>query len=197
MGQLTFSNKDEFLSVMEKIEGAMVSYAHFGGLGSDPPDYAELFYTLFASKEIVVYEIPYTYDFNMKENEYIMQKYMALLPKTRWRTDTQIEKVRLNAIKIFNQFGGLDCFDGIIISSEEKAMVYCGDMQMHEFFNILRNDELRSYTSLSILPYPYIKDDKTNESLFYTFAFSPAAVDKIRRFIDDEWEKIPQSISDI
>ena len=194
MSQLQFFNEEEFLAVTRKIESAMTSYAHFGA-GSYPQNYAELFYTLLYSHEIIVYENLYVYDFHMKENPEIMRKYMALLPKTRWRTDTQIEKVRLNAIKVFDEFDGADCFENCVIYPQIKAMVYCGDMKLYNFFGIFRDDEMSLYTTFHIFPYPYIQDEDANTSAYYSFVLSSTAVDKIKRFLDGEWERMARIVS--
>jgi len=195
MSQLQFSNEEEFLEFIRKIENAMTSYAHFGA-GSYPQNYAELFYVLLCSHEIIVYENLYVYDFHIKENDEIMQKYKTLLPKTRWRTDTQIEKVRLNAIKVFDEFDGADCFENCVMYPQIKAMVFCGDMKLYNFFGIFRDDEMHSYTTFHLFPYPYIQDDKTNTSAYYSFVLSPTAVDKIKKFLDGEWARMAQIIWD-
>ena len=120
MSQLKFSNDDEFFAVTKKIEDIMTSYGRKKGVWLYPENYAELFRALFCANEIEVYENIYTYDLNIKKDTEVMGKYMTLLPKTRWRTDTRIETVRLNAIKVFNDSKDFDCVDNHVIYSETK-----------------------------------------------------------------------------
>ena len=70
-------------------------------------------------------------------------------------------------------------------------------MELCKLFNIYCNNEMHLYTTFNIFPYPYMQDEETNASYYYSFVISPTAVGKIKKFIDGEWERMAQMMSDM
>ncbi len=86
--------------------------------------------------------------------------YHQLARESRWRTyaNTEIERVRLNAIKLMMDKGE-PYFDTYICYQRGSIQVQCGNITPHDLLiHLARNDTL---TELYIFGYPYAETDGT------------------------------------
>lgn len=121
----------------------------------------------------------YVFDNSLLQDEAIKDTYLRLSRGTRWRIleHTDIERVRLNAIKLMMDKGE-PYFDTYICYQGGSIQVQCGNITPHDLLmHLVRNDKL---TELYIFGYPYAETDGT--TAYHCMHFNQRAHDLAKEY---------------
>lgn len=179
---------DMMIQCADKLDSILCSYQ---GRGHQSVyidmDSLALFVGLLLSGEIKPKSYQYSYDFNIYEDEIAVDIYEKLAPQTRWRihSRTEIEPIRMNALRQFAHMGTPE-YMGNIYYSETEAFLICGEILPYEiiqmFINPIKIDRLY------VFPYPHrVKDEK---DVYYSFEFTDVARGEMTKYMERIFDKI-------
>lgn len=143
---------------------------------------------LLIHRKIVVTEHTYTYDHDIREDSELMAVYSELARETRWRRfeHTEIEGIRINALRQMVQ-AGTPFYDGDFICYQEgRICVHCGNLSLPRLLLYLANHE--QVKQLYLFTCPYWTEDYTAK--YYCFDMSETAIKGAQIYQDAVWEKM-------
>ncbi len=184
--ELTFSN--DFESA-ERLDNIMNSYSgrDRGSIMAD--DYSmTVMLVLLANRKIVVTEFSYPFDQDIRNDSGMMAVYSELARETRWRQfqRTEVERIRINALRQMMQMGK-PFYDGEFICYQEgRICVHCGNLTLPDLLTYLARHE--RVEQLYIFTYPSWTEDRTAK--YYRFDLSDTAIKGAKIYQDAAWEKI-------
>ena len=176
--------------VMDALEGILCSYQGRGyqSAYTDLDSFAFLA-NLFISEKMNVEKYQYEYDSAIRKDEEAVRIYEELAPQTRWRLGcyTQIETVRMNALKQFAAMG-TPVYDGHIYYADTGCMLICGEILPFQMFQLFFDRP--EVKKLYIYPYPFREEKK--KPAYFSFAPTEAAQEEIKKYMEKRWEKVRQ-----
>lgn len=154
-------------------------------------DSLALFVGLLMSGEIKLQSYQYDYDFDIYEDETVVRIYEGLAPQTSWRLNsrTQIEPIRMNALKQFAHMGK-PVYEGHIYYDETESVLVCGEILPYEIIQLFMSP--LKVNRLYVFPYPYrVKHEK---DVYYSFEFTELARGEMKKYVERIYDKIRGSI---
>lgn len=143
-------------------------------------DSLALFASLVAYGQIQVENYRYDYDDDIREDKETVQIYQELAPRTRWRVGqhTQIEAIRMNALKQFACMG-MPVFEEQIYYKDTASVLVCGEILPYEVFQLFTG--MAEVKRLYIFPYPF--RDGWDRPLYFSFELTDAALEEMRKYM--------------
>ena len=130
--ELKFSNN---LDSAKRLDEIMNSYSgrDCGSIMADERSLVVML-TLLEHGKIVVTEHTYPYDRDIQSNSGMMDLYAELARETRWRRfgHTEIERIRLNALRQMRQEGRPSYDEEFICYRQGRICVHCGNIRLPE-----------------------------------------------------------------
>lgn len=184
--ELRFSND---LESAKRLDEMMNSYSgrDCGSVMADEDSLAVVLFLL-EHGEITVTEHAYPYDRNIRNNREMMAVYTELARQTRWKRGghTEIESIRVNALRQTQQEGD-PFYDGDFICCREgHVCVHCGNLTLPGLLLYLADHEQAERFYLFSYPY-WTKDDTAK---YYRFDLSETAIQGARIYRESIWEKM-------
>lgn len=179
---------DETKELLKELEGILCSYQGMGhqSIYIDPKT-LPLFSNLILRKEIRLSSYEYEYNPDIQEDQRAVAIYQELASQTRWRIGchTQIEPVRMNALKQFEGMGR-PIYCGHIYYEEIKSVVECGEILPYEIVHLFCDmPELRF---LYVFPCPWKND--AGKALYYRFEVTETARKEMQKFVNRIFDMI-------
>ncbi len=143
---------------------------------------------LLAHRKITVTEYAYPFDRDIQNDREMMEAYSELARQTRWRRfeRTEIERIRVNALRQMQQ-EGKPSYDGDFICYREgRSCVHCGNIDLPRLLMYLANHG--QVERFYIFTYPYWTEDHTAK--YYRFDLSDAAAKGAKIYQETIWEKL-------
>lgn len=183
MERLTFTDNSDSAQRLEKI---MYSYQGWGS-STVMTDMRSLSLLLFLLErgEIVITEHIFPFDDNIRDDDEIVAVYSALALQTRWKqtAHTEVEGIRMNALKQMRQVG-VPFYDDYICYQDGHINVHCGNIGPSQLLvHLARHPELKSFF---IFAYPYWTENHTAK--YYRFEFSNRAHSTARSYQEMIWD---------
>lgn len=179
--------------VMDKLEDILCSYKRRGHQSVYVDmDSLALLVSLIIYGQIKVEPHSYDYDADIEADETAVEIYRELAPQTRWRTGchTQIEQIRMNALKEFAAMG-TPAYHDYIWYADAGAAVECGEILPYEIFRLFT--DMPEVNRLYIFPYPFRDGDRT--PAYYSFEPTQDGREEMKKYIDWKWEKVCQIVN--
>ena len=187
--ELKFSND---LDSAKRLDEIMNSYSG-RDRGSILTDEHSLAVTLVLLEHgrIIVTEHVYPYDQDIQGDSEMMEVYSELAREIHWKrlSHTEIERIRINALRQMRQ-EGKPFYDGEFICWREgRAFAHCGNLDLPQWLLYLaEHDQAQRFYLFS---YPYQTEDKTAK--YYCFDISAAAIEGAKIYCESMWEKLRQA----
>ena len=187
--ELKFSND---LDSAKRLDEIMNSYSG-RDRGSILTDEHSLAVTLVLLEHgrIIVTEHVYPYDQDIRGDSEMMEVYSELAREIHWKrlSHTEIERIRINALRQMRQ-EGKPFYDGEFICWREgRAFAHCGNLDLPQWLLYLaEHDQAQRFYLFS---YPYQTEDKTAK--YYCFDISAAAIEGAKIYRESMWEKLRQA----
>lgn len=200
--ELKFSNN---IDSAKRLDEIMNSYSgrDQGSIMADE-DSLTMILSLLEHGKIVVTEHTYPFDYDIRNDSEIMEVYTELARTTRWRQFeyTEIEGIRINALRQMQQ-EGMPSYDGDFVCYQEgQFFVHCGNLTLERL--LLYLSDHKKAERFYLFTYPYWTEDHTAK--YYRFDLSETAikgaeiyhesvVEEMRKIIQagDIFPKIPQT----
>lgn len=187
MGRETEKKYERMLKIMEALEEILCSYPGRGhkSVYTDM-DALTFLARLLASGQICVQNYQYDYDDNIREDEAAVKIYTETAPQTRWRTGchTQIEQIRMNALKQFSSMGA-PVYDGHIYYADTGAVLVCGEILPYEIFRLF--SDRPEAAGLYVFPYPFA--DGREKPLYFSFEPLETARAEMKKYVERKFEE--------
>ncbi len=185
--ELTF--KDDLASA-KRLDEIMNSHPgrDQGSIMADELSLAVMLFLL-AHRKITVTEYAYPFDRDIQDDREMMEVYSELARQTRWRRfeRTEIERIRVNALRQMRQMGK-PFYDGDFICYQEgRIFVHCGNIDLPRLLMYLANHE-QQVERFYIFTYPYWTEDHTAK--YYLFDLSDTAAKGAKIYQETIWEKV-------
>lgn len=182
--ELKFSNN---LDSAKRLDGIMNSYSgrDRGCVMADKQSLSVML-LLLERGEITVTEHSYPYDRDIRRDSEMMEVYSELARETRWRRFqyTEIEGIRINALRQMRH-EGKPFYDGdFICYGEGKVCIHCGNLELTRLLMYLAGHERTE--QFYIFAYPYWTEDQTAK--YYRFDLSENAVKGAQAYRNYVWE---------
>jgi len=187
--ELSFTNDIQSIDLLDEI---MNSYSgrDRGTIMVEQKSVTVMLFLLFHQK-VVVREYKYPYDKAIREDSEMMAIYSQLAQQTRWRCfeRTQIEGVRINALRQMNK-AGKPFYDGEFICYQEgRICVHCGNLDLSKLLMYFADHE--QVKQFFIFTCPYQTEDHTAK--YYCFDLSEAAIQGAQIYRESVWEEIQRA----
>ncbi len=184
--KLTFTND---ISSIDLLDGIMNSYPgrDQGTIMAERQSVTTMI-ALLLHQKIVVTEFSYPYDHSIRDDDEMMALYSELARQTRWKrlTRTQIEGVRINALRQMKQ-AGRPFYDGEFICYQEgRICVHCGNLELSKLLMYLADHE--QVSQLYIFTCPCQTDDRMSK--YYCFDLSETAIQGAKIYREYVWDKL-------
>ncbi len=143
---------------------------------------------LLAHREIAVTEYAYPFGRDIQDNDGMMEVYSKLAQETRWRRflHTEIERIRINALRQMRQEGE-PSYDGDFIRYREgRLCVHCGNLSLPHLLMYLADHE--EAERFYVFTYPYWTEDHTAK--YYRFDLSKIAIKGAQVYRNMIWDKM-------
>lgn len=146
-----------------------------------------VFVDLLIKGEVRMQKYFYEFDPDIYEDEQAVSLYRELAPQTRWRVGrhTQIEPVRMNALKQFASMGKPEYWD-YIYYQETDSVLECGEILPYQIFHLFVDTE--DIKRLYVFPYPY--PDAEGKAAYYSFEPTDKARMEMQKFVNRIYDKI-------
>ena len=137
--------------------------------------------------EIKMQDYQYQYDVNIREDEMAVGIYREIAPQTRWRVgcQTQIEAIRMNALKQFAHMG-TPVYEEQIYYRDTESVLVCGEILPREINKLFA--EWQNVKVLYVFPYPYKNEDQMAK--YYSFEPSEVARDEMKKYMKQVFDKL-------
>lgn len=184
--ELTFTNDGSSVDCLDAI---MNSYPgrNCGSIMADPHSVSVMI-SLLLHRKIVVTEHTYCYDSDISDDSEMMAIYAELARETRWRQfeHTEIERIRINALRQMRQ-DGVPFYDGDFICYQEgRTCVHCGNLHLHDLLTYLAAHEQAE--QFCMFTYPYCSEDHTAK--YYRFHLTGDAIAGAKIYCESIWDKM-------
>lgn len=194
MGKETNDKFEIMKQVMDRLGEILCSY-HGRGRQSVyiDLDSLALFTSLIVYGQIKVENYKYDYNDDIYGDETAVSIYRKLVPQTRWRVgcNTQIEQVRMNALRQFAAMGE-PVYKGYIYYEDIGAVLVCGEILPYEIFQLFT--DMPEAKKLYIFPCPFREDDA--QPAYYSFEPMESAREEMKKYIDHKFEEMCQVINE-
>ena len=174
--------------IMDALEDILCSYQGRGhqSVYADLDSLA-LFTSLIAYRQIQVENYRYDYDDNIREDEEARRIYRELTPQTRWRVGqhTQIEAIRMNALKQFASLG-MPTYQGQIYYADTGSVLICGEILPYEIFQLFT--DMPEVKKLYVFPYPF--REGWEKLLYFSFEPTEAAREEMGKYVDKKLDEM-------
>jgi len=146
-----------------------------------------LFVGLIMGGEIKLQEFQYNYNPDIYEDETAVHIYEKLAPQTNWRlhSRTQIEPIRMNALKQIAHLG-TPVYEGNIYYGDTECILICGEILPYEIIQLLTSPQ--KVNQIYVFSYPYRQENEKN--VYYSFDFTEMAREEMKRYMNRIFEKI-------
>lgn len=184
--ELKFSNDLESAKRLDKIMNSYSGQARCSVMADG--DALAILLVLLEHGKITVTEHAYPYDRDIRSDSGMMEVYSKLARKTRWRLfqHTEIEGVRLNALRQMRG-EGTPSYDGEFVCYREgRVFVHCGNLAPSGLLMHLADYEQAE--QLCLFTYPYQTEDQTAN--YYRFDLSETAMKGARIYRESVWEEM-------
>ena len=174
--------------IMDALEDILCSYQGRGHQSVYVDlDSRALFTSLIAYRQIQVENYRYDYDDNIREDEEARRIYRELTPQTRWRVGqhTQIEAIRMNALKQFASLG-MPTYQGQIYYADTGSVLICGEILTYEIFQLFT--DMPEVKKLYVFPYPFREGWK--KPLYFSFEPTEAAREEMRKYVEKKLDEM-------
>ena len=187
--ELKFSND---LDSAKRLDEIMNSYSG-RDRGSILTDEHSLAVTLVLLEHgrIIVTEHTYPYDQDIRGDSEMMEVYSELARETHWKrlSHTEIERIRINALRQMRQ-EGKPFYDGEFICWREgRTFAHCGNLNLPQLLLYLAGHEQAE--RFYLFTYPYWTEDHTAK--YYRFDLSETATKGAEIYRESIWEKLRQA----
>lgn len=192
MGKETDKKYKVMKTIMDALEDILCSYQGRGHLSAYTDlDSLALFASFVAYGQIQVENYQYDYDDDIREDREAVRIYQELAPQTRWRVGqhTQIELIRMNALKQFAVMG-TPVFQEQIYYKDTASVLVCGEILPYEVFQLFTGTV--EVERLYIFPYPF--RDGWEKPLYFSFVPTETALEEMRRYEERKWEEMCRTI---
>ena len=183
--ELKFSNN---LDSAKRLDEIMNSYSgrDCGSIMADERSLVVML-TLLEHGKIVVTEHTYPYDRDIQSNSGMMDLYAELARETRWRRfgHTEIERIRLNALRQMRQEGRPSYDEEFICYRQGRICVHCGNIRLPELLLYLACHEQAE--RFVLVTDPYWTEDQTAK--YYRFDLSETAITGAGIYRESVWNQ--------
>lgn len=184
--ELIFSHDYEFAKLLDDI---MNSYPgrDRGSIMAEKQSMSFMLLML-EQRQISVTEHAYPYDISIRDDSEMMETYSELARETRWRqfSHTEIEGIRINALRQLQQ-NGKPSYDGEFICYRDgRICVHCGNLHLHSLLMYLAAHE--QVGQFYLFTYPYWTEDQTAK--YYRFDLSATAISGTVKYRESIWDKM-------
>ena len=190
MGKEPDKKYETMKKIMDALEDILCSYQGRGHQSVYVDlDSLALFTSLIAYRQIQVENYRYDYDDNIREDEEARRIYRELAPQTRWRVGrhTQIEPIRMNALKQLSSLG-MPAYQGQIYYADTGSVLICGEILPYEIFQLLT--DMPEVKKLYVFPYPF--REGWEKPLYFSFEPTGTAQREIRKYAEKKREEMYQ-----
>lgn len=174
--------------IMDALEDILCSYQGRGHQSVYVDlDSLALFTSLIAYRQIQVENYRYDYDDNIREGEEARRIYRELTPQTRWRVGqhTQIEAIRMNALKQFASLG-MPTYQGQIYYADTGSVLICGEILPYGIFQLFT--DMPEVKKLYVFPYPF--REGWEKPLYFSFEPTEAAREEMRKYVEKKLDEM-------
>lgn len=174
--------------IMDALEDILCSYQGRGHQSVYVDlDSLALFTSLIAYRQIQVENYRYDYDDNIREVEEARRIYRELTPQTRWRVGqrTQIEAIRMNALKQFASLG-MPTYQGQIYYADTGSVLICGEILTYEIFQLFT--DMPEVKKLYVFPYPF--QAEWEKPLYFSFEPTEAAREEMQKYVERKLDEM-------
>ena len=188
MGKEPDKKYETMKKIMDALEDILCSYQGRGHQSVYVDlDSLALFTSLIAYRQIQVENYRYDYDDNIREGEEARRIYRELTPQTRWRVGqhTQIEAIRMNALKQFASLG-MPTYQGQIYYADTGSVLICGEILTYEIFQLFT--DMPEVKKLYVFPYPF--REGWEKPLYFSFEPTEAAREEMRKYVEKKLDEM-------
>ena len=188
MGKEPDKKYETMKKIMDALEDILCSYQGRGHQSVYVDlDSLALFTSLIAYRQIQVENYRYDYDDNIREDEEARRIYRELTPQTRWRVGqhTQIEAIRMNALKQFASLG-MPTYQGQIYYADTGSVLICGEILTYEIFQLFT--DMPEVKKLYVFPYPF--REGWEKPLYFSFEPTEAAREEMRKYVEKKLDEM-------
>ena len=189
MGKEPDKKNETMKKIMDALEDILCSYQGRGHLSVYVDlDSLALFTSLIAYGQIQVENYRYDYDNNIHEDEEAERIYRELAPQTRWRVGqgTQIEPIRMNALKQFAGMGTPVFEEQIYYKDTTASVLVCGEILPYEIFQLFM--DMPEVKKLYVFPYPF--REGWEKPLYFSFEPTEAAREKMQKYVERKLDEM-------
>lgn len=188
MGKEPDKKYETMKKIMDALEDILCSYQGRGHQSVYVDlDSLALFTSLIAYRQIQVENYRYDYDDNIREDEEARRIYRELAPQTRWRVGrhTQIEPIRMNALKQLSSLG-MPAYQGQIYYADTGSVLICGEILPYEIFQLLT--DMPEVKKLYVFPYPF--QAEWEKPLYFSFEPTEAAREEMQKYVERKLDEM-------
>ena len=174
--------------IMDALEDILCSYQGRGHQSVYVDlDSLALFTSLIAYGQIQVENYRYDYDDNIRKDEEAERIYRELAPQTRWRVGrhTQIEPIRMNALKQLSSLG-MPAYQGQIYYADTGSVLICGEILTYEIFQLFT--DMPEVKKLYVFPYPF--QAEWEKPLYFSFEPTEAAREEMQKYVERKLDEM-------
>lgn len=174
--------------IMDALEDILCSYQGRGHQSVYVDlDSLALFTSLIAYRQIQVENYRYDYDDNIREDEEAGRIYRELALQTRWRVGqhTQIEPIRMNALKQLASLG-TPMYQGQVYYADTGSVLVCGEILPYEIFQLFKN--MPEVKKLYVFPYPF--RERWEKPLYFSFEPTEAAREEMQKYVERKLDEM-------
>lgn len=188
MGAETDRRDEIIRRVMERLDEILCSYQ---GRGHQTVyidlDSLALFSGLILYGQVKAENYEYEYNPAIDRDEIAVSIYRKLAPQTRWRVGrhTQIEQIRMNALRQFSKMGVPE-YHGQIYYPDTRTFLICGEILPYEIFQLFV--DMPEAEKLYIVPYPFRSDGEKPK--YYSFAPDEGAKERMKQYVEHKFEEM-------
>lgn len=194
MGKETDKKYEVMKQVMDALEEILCSYQGRGHQSVYVDlDSLTLLASLFVYGQIKVEKYQYEYDDDIYKDEEAVKIYRELAPQTRWRVGchTQIEPIRMNALKQFAVMG-TPVYKEHIYYADTGSVLECGEILPFEIFQLF--SDMPEVKKLYIFPYPFRKEGE--QPVYFSFEPTETAREEMRKYLEKKFDELHRIISE-
>lgn len=188
MGKEPDKKYETMKKIMDALEDILCSYQGRGHQSVYVDlDSLALFTSLIAYRQMQVENYRYDYDDNIREDEEARRIYRELAPQTRWRVGrhTQIEPIRMNALKQLSSLG-MPAYQGQIYYADTGSVLICGEILPYEIFQLLT--DMPEVKKLYVFPYPF--QAEWEKPLYFSFEPTEAAREEMQKYVERKLDEM-------
>lgn len=182
-------------SVMDALDEILCSYQGRGHQTAySDLDSLALLASLIVYGQIKAEKRQYEYDVDIEKDEEAVKIYRELAPQTRWRVGchTQIEPIRINALKQFASMG-TPVYREHIYYADTGAALECGEILPFEIFRLF--SDIPEVKKLYVFPYPFRNEKE--QPVYFSFEPTETAMEEMKKYVEKKFEEAYQNAGKI